>query len=117
MSPRHGTRGAAAAAGACRAADAVDVVLGREGDIEVEDGVDGGDVEAARGNVSGHHDARLPALELHCGRVLLRGSGSWSSPEGPATKYAVLIETQRQLQWRPRTGLAALPYVDSESEA
>lgn len=41
---------------ASRAADAVDVVLDRQGERDVDDGSDGGDVEAAGGDVGGDEE-------------------------------------------------------------
>ena len=51
--------GAARAAGAAGAADAVHVVLGLERQTVVDDVGDGGHVNAARGHVGGHQDAQM----------------------------------------------------------
>ena len=54
----------AGGAGAARAADAVHVVLGVHGDVEVDDGVDAGDVDAAAHDVGRHEDLDLARTEL-----------------------------------------------------
>ena len=51
-------------AGAAGTADAMDVVLGRERHVEVEDVAHVDDVEAAGGDVGGHQDLDLALLEL-----------------------------------------------------
>jgi hypothetical protein len=59
----HQRDGQARRAGAAGAADAVHVVLGVEGHVEVEDRRQVGDVQAARGHVGGHQQVDFAALE------------------------------------------------------
>src|SRR6185437_6515080 len=56
--------GVADQAGAAGAADAMDVVLGRERHVEIEHVAHGDDVEAAGGDVGRHQDLDLALLEL-----------------------------------------------------
>ena len=59
----------AGAAGAAGAADAMDVVVGMMRDVEIEDVADGGNVEAAGGDVGGDQQRNLTLAELieRCG--------------------------------------------------
>ena len=50
---------------AAGAADAVDMHFGVLGDIDVDDGIDGADVEAARGDVGGDQHRATAVGELH----------------------------------------------------
>ena len=59
-------------AGAARAADAVRVVVESLGRLEVDDCLECGDVEPARGDVGGDEDRRCPALEARERLVPLR---------------------------------------------
>src|SRR5262245_45840209 len=56
--------GGAAASGAAGAADAMDVIVGVMRDVEVEDVADGGNVEAARGDVGGNQQRHFVLAEL-----------------------------------------------------
>jgi len=56
--------GLAGFTGACRAADAVNVVLGVLGNIVIDHVADVLHVDAARGHVGGHQDFELSALEM-----------------------------------------------------
>src|SRR5215472_688331 len=56
--------GGAAASGASGAADAMDVIVGMVRDVEVEDVADGGNVEAARGDVGGNQQRDFVLAEL-----------------------------------------------------
>src|SRR5262249_33121406 len=56
--------GGAAASGASGAADAMDVIVGMVRDVEVEDVADGGNVEAARGDVGGNQQRDFVPAEL-----------------------------------------------------
>ena len=57
--------------GACGAADAVDVVLGIDGDVVVEDVGDAFDVEASCGDVGGDEDVVLTFTESLEGALAL----------------------------------------------
>ena len=46
------------------AADAVDVIVGMMRDVEIEDVADGGNIEAAGGDVGGHQQRNLAFAEL-----------------------------------------------------
>ena len=56
-------KGIPGAFGAAGPADAVDVIVSRGGHVEVDDMRDTLHVQAARRNISGHHDLVLAALE------------------------------------------------------
>ena len=59
----HKGDGASAAACPCCAADAVHVVFGVVGHVEIDDELDVVDIYAARHDVRGNEDADLPVLE------------------------------------------------------
>src|SRR3546814_19819014 len=59
----HERIGRAGGARAPGAADAVDVIVGMPGRVEIEDVADALDVEPARGDVGGDEDVDLTALE------------------------------------------------------
>src|SRR5262245_24811913 len=61
---RNGGNGGAAASGASGGADAMDVIVGVVRDVEVEDVADGGNVEAARGDVGGDQQRDFVPAEL-----------------------------------------------------
>src|SRR6266516_1280510 len=61
---RNDGDGGAAASGAPGAADAMHVVVGMVWDVEVEDMADGGNVEAARGDVGGNQQRDFVLAEL-----------------------------------------------------
>src|SRR5512135_1262063 len=65
-SKRYGDAGSAAATGTT---DAVHVVLGELGQVEVDDVGDAGHVDAARGNVGGDQHAHIAATQVEQGTV------------------------------------------------
>ena len=69
---RNEGEGVAGHLGPGGAPDAVDVVLGDVGDVEVDHVGQGLDVDAARGDVRGHEDAELAVLESGQGLRALR---------------------------------------------
>src|SRR5262249_52477480 len=64
VSGRNDGDGGAAASGASGAADAMDVIVGMVRNVEIEDVADGGNVEAARGDVGGHQQRDFVPAEL-----------------------------------------------------
>ena len=62
LAGRHKADGVAGAPRAARAAHAVDVGLGVDGDVEVHHVADAVDVEAARRDIGGHQDVELAVL-------------------------------------------------------